>query len=64
MSRSCLQRPKDVVFEGLGERVWLWWWWRKEEEDKDESFLEERVFRRECEFVKMKWVCAYVCVWP
>ena len=34
---SCLQRPKDVIFEGLVMRVWLWWWWRKEEEDEDEK---------------------------
>ena len=34
--RSCLQRPKDVVFERLSERVWLWWWWRKEEKDEEE----------------------------
>ena len=52
--------------KGLAVKIWLWWWWRKEdrkEEEEDESFLEERVFRRECEFVKMKWMCAYVCVW-
>ena len=34
---SCLQRPKDVIFEGLVKNVWLWWWWRKEEEDEEES---------------------------
>ena len=33
--RSCLQRPKDVVFEELSEIFWLWWWWRKEEEDEE-----------------------------
>ena len=39
---SYLQRPKDVTFEGLVMRVWLWCWWRKEEEEEEkESFLEE-----------------------
>ena len=32
--RSCLQKSKDVIFEGLSEKVWFWWWWRKEEEDE------------------------------
>ena len=37
---SCLQRPKDVIFEGLVMRVQLWWWWRKEEEEEEEERVE------------------------
>ena len=40
--KFCLYRPKDVIFEGLVMRVWLWCWWRKEEEEEEEEEEVER----------------------
>ena len=54
--RSCLQRPKSVIFEGLVMRVLSWCWWRMEKEDGEEeekeSFLRERILESEYEFEK------------
>ena len=64
---SCLQRPKDVIFERLSEEGLVMEVENGEEEQRMQREVGEFVFKRENRMTQNENVCVCVCVlllWP